>query len=107
MNRPKDYIKPYSDTMKEKPEKDGYPESMPTEREWDGTERVTGGKHFNKEKKIGRQYSDLPYDYLTYMADRNDPKYPNKAQFELDRRISEDIDEEDSDSLTFGPINSL
>ena len=74
----------------ELPQKDGYPENMPTERNWDGTERVTGGKHYDAKKKLGKQYKDIPNDYLVYMADRNDPKYPNKSQFELDRRTEED-----------------
>ena len=78
--------KPYPTDQNDLPEKDGYPENMPTERTWDGTERVTGGKHYNKEKKVGKMYKDLPNAYLIYMADKNNPEFPNKSQFELDRR---------------------
>lgn len=73
-----------------RPTKDGYPEDMPTERAWNGSERVTGGKHYDEKNKIGKQYKDLPFDYLVYMADRQNPNYPNKSQFELDRRESAD-----------------
>ena len=79
----------------ELPQKDGYPENMPTERNWDGTERVTSGKHYDAKKKLGKQYKDIPNDYGGYMADRNDPKYRNKSQFERDRRREEDLQEEE------------
>ena len=82
------------------PEKDGYTKRMSEDTKgdkWDGTERVTGGKHYDEKKKLGKQYKDIPNDYLVYIADRNDPKYPNKSQFELDRRTDEDLQEEGSD----------
>ena len=78
------------------PEKEGYTKRMSEDTaKWDGTERVTGGKHYDEKKKLGKQYKDIPNDYLVYMADRNDPKYPNKSQFELDRRTEEYLEEDD------------
>ena len=59
--------------------------------EWDGTERVTGGKYFDKETQIGCQYSEIEESYLTYMSGRHKPdsKWLNKHQAELDRRAAE------------------
>lgn len=58
-----------------------------TEETWDGTESIPFGEH------KGKAYKDVPMDRLEFYADGNDPKYPNKAQWEIDRRSSEDVDE--------------
>ena len=72
----------------ELPQKDGYPENMPTERNWDGSKVMKFGKH------KGSPFSKVPTDYLVWMVERHDPKYPNEAEFELDRRTEEDMGDE-------------
>ena len=69
----------------ELPQKDGYPENMPTERNWDGSKVMKFGKH------KGSPFSEVPTDYLVWMVERHDPKYPNEAEFELNRRTDEDM----------------
>ena len=60
-----------------------------TEETWDGTETIPFGEH------KGKEYIDVPLERLEFYAEGNDPKYPNKAQWEIDRRMKSPPSEED------------
>ena len=69
---------------------------------WDG-ERLTG---FKKGDWAGVKWKDVDDKSVKFFAENNDPKYPNRAQMELDRRTNNDIeepppDDEDESQLPF------